>query len=529
MKNLVNLSKIYLKQLLSQTFNSKRKQSKANVFLMMLFISLFVCFGLGYSFYSLGKTFYDANRPQMVLLVGLIASSIFVLFFTVYQQQGVYFKAKDYDFLASLPIKTHTVVFAKFISSYVLSLFYNFLFSLPIFIVYFIFNGISIVGIIYALLSLFLTPSFIVLIGNILTILISLITYKLKNNNIISSVLTLVFVLIIFAFVFMGSNESLLNAFSSNEVSIWIKVLLPNIPFLFYAVTTGSFLQFFWFFLISVSSIGISVLILSLLYKKINNFVLGTGVKHKRKNTKILYKPNKLYLTLIKKEVKTILNSPVYFVNCVMGAILTVVFGILFGVMFKGGEVEMVSIAVAIFSLCNAFAVGVAPPSAISINVEGENLYILKSLPIKFKDIAFSKLSFSILVYLPFILISNILFFSIIQPQDAMLIIISIILQLVGLVVVNIVGLLINLKFPKINWLNMTQAVKQSMSVFIMVIVDFAICLIPLILGIGFIDKIMQAIPLSLFLTICAIFYFLIGVIATILLAKNGEKLYDRI
>ena len=139
MKNLVNLSKIYLKQLLSQTFNSKRKQSKANVFLMMLFISLFVCFGLGYSFYSLGKTFYDANRPQMVLLVGLIASSIFVLFFTVYQQQGVYFKAKDYDFLASLPIKTHTVVFAKFISSYVLSLFYNFLFSLPIFIVYFIF------------------------------------------------------------------------------------------------------------------------------------------------------------------------------------------------------------------------------------------------------------------------------------------------------------------------------------------------------------------------------------------------------
>ena len=91
------------------------------------------------------------------------------------------------------------------------------------------------------------------------------------------------------------------------------------------------------------------------------------------------------------------------------------------------------------------------------------------------------------------------------------------------------VGLLINLKFPKINWLNMTQAVKQSMSVFIMVIVDFAICLIPLILGIGFIDKIMQAIPLSLFLTICAIFYLIIGIIATILLAKNGEKLYDRI
>lgn len=55
--------------------------------------------------------------------IRLIGAGIFVLFFTVYQQQGVYFKTNDYEYLESLPIKKIEIVIAKFVSCYILSFF----------------------------------------------------------------------------------------------------------------------------------------------------------------------------------------------------------------------------------------------------------------------------------------------------------------------------------------------------------------------------------------------------------------------
>lgn len=527
MNNLINLTNIYIRQMFNQTF-SARKKGKFSTLFFTLVIALIVFVGLGYSYYSMGKSFVSLGEPEMILLMGLISASIFVLFFTIYQQQGVYFKTKDYDFLASLPIKTSTIVFAKFLSSYALSLLYNFIFSLPAFVVYFIFNKITAVGIIYSFISLMFTPAFIVLIGNLLTILISLATFKLKNKNIVNSIISLIFSILVILFVVFASNDAITNFFASGEISIWFRVLLPSLPFLFESVVTTSFLPFLFFLLISFASIILSVLFLTLTYKKINNIVLGVNSKSGKKT--VSFKTESVSKALIKKEFRTIVNSPIYFLNTLSGAILSVVFAVVFGIMFKGEDfVEFKSLAVTIFAILMVFMTGVAPTSSVGINVEGENIYILRSLPIKFTTLAFAKILFSILIYLPFYVVSNILFFSILQPTDVWLIAISLVLQLVGIVMSSTLGLLINLKFPKVNWINMTQAIKQSMSVFIVVIIDFAIALVPLLLSTSLAGVIMSAMPLSAYLAILLGIYLIIFIISLVLLKKTGEKLFLKI
>lgn len=88
---------------------------------------------------------------------------------------------------------------------------------------------------------------------------------------------------------------------------------------------------------------------------------------------------------------------------------MTVAISIILALSFKNYE-EIKNVAFAIFTFVNLMMIGTAIPSSVSINVEGEKNYIVKSLPIPFKTIALSKIMFSIVLYLPFVIVSNILF-----------------------------------------------------------------------------------------------------------------------
>ena len=203
MKPLIDLSKIYIKQSFQQ--NNKKKKTSFSLIASLCVIALIVIFGLGFSFYSLANQLATIGQEKMVLIVGSISASMFVLMFTLYQQQGFYYETNDYDFLSSLPIKTSTVVLAKYISSYFLCLFYHTIFILPAFVVYFIFTPISVTAILYSIISLFFSPLYLLLISNVLTIIINLATARLKNKNIINSVFTMLFTLLIIVFVALGN------------------------------------------------------------------------------------------------------------------------------------------------------------------------------------------------------------------------------------------------------------------------------------------------------------------------------------
>src|SRR5699024_10920360 len=104
--------------------------------------------------------------------------------------------------------------------------------------------------------------------------------------------------------------------------------------------------------------------------------------------------------------------------------------------------------------------------NASLISLEGNRLWIIKSLPLKTKDILDSKLLLHIVLCIPPAIIfslAGIYVFSL-DIVDALIVIL---VPVIFIVFEAIFGLLINLWKPKFDWVNETIVVKQSMAVMI--------------------------------------------------------------
>ena len=222
---------------------------------------------------------------------------------TVYDSQNQYYKNKDYDLLASMPIKTWSIITAKYLSSYFVSFFYGFMLAFPAYVIYFIFCPITIPAVIYSIFSFFFIPTFTQIIGSIIAYIISLITSKMSNKRLISNILTIFFTLALIVFIYFANSTLMQNLFA-NGFPLWIKIVLPHIFFLFNALTTGSFLQFLAFLAVTMGFALISILIISIGYKRINSSLTTTSRKNKNKT--LIYSNEKPFSSLIKKVAKDI-------------------------------------------------------------------------------------------------------------------------------------------------------------------------------------------------------------------------------
>lgn len=146
-----------------------------------------------------------------------------------------------------------------------------------------------------------------------------------------------------------------------------------------------------------------------------------------------------------------------------------------------------------------------------------------KSLPVKFRQFIGTKLLFSILINLPFVFASIIIFVSIIScsfDQIVIMILTSIIFVLLS----SMIGILANLKWPKLEWNNEVVAVKQGLSVFVTLILNLILVVITLIPYILFFFEINSVLAFTTYFLISLSFYLIILTICTIILIKKEKK-----
>ena len=97
------------------------------------------------------------------------------------------------------------------------------------------------------------------------------------------------------------------------------------------------------------------------------------------------------------------------------------------------------------------------------ISLEGKTFSILKSLPVKPYTIIKSKVYAALLIIIPFIFIGDIILF-IKFKFDIINIILILIASILLPLISETIGIIINLKYPKMDAKNDTEVVKQSMS-----------------------------------------------------------------
>ncbi len=484
MKQTLNLIKIFFKETLLGMMGGVSKKSGKSVLAVMILIFTIIMAGMGYTFYNMADVLNSLDFAKNILIVGLLAGLIMALMVTLSDAQGSMYKSQDYEMLACLPIKKASIIFAKYFSVYLITLLYFTAVVLPSMVVYFIFCGITVQAVIYLLFALLLTPTFSQLLNCIISWFVNVISSRMKNKTIMRTITTLIITLVVAAMVYL-INSDMLSVVFATEIPLWFKIVFSNIYFLSLAVYTGNFLWFLAFLALSVAFVILGVLVVMIGYQKINT-LLKTS-KRRKKQKQMTFKEKPVFAGLLKKEFSTLLNNTVYCINCLMGPIMSIVGTIVCVVLFKSFiDMQMpnelaVKIALPIYVFGSCMCLGIAPTTSVSISMEGTKFQNLKALPVSFKLIAWSKICLNLLICLPVAFVSALVFVCLVPVGVANAILIVAYL-IIAVVLYTVLGLLLNLRFPRLKWSNETQAAKQGVSMLLTMFIDMFISILPMVL-----------------------------------------------
>ncbi len=526
MKQTIKLSIIYFKEQVISAFAGFSKKAKAKTLPTIILLFLVLSCAIGYSLYNFADMFNLTGNSKYILIVGFFMALIISLMLTLTDTQGVMYRAKDYNLLSSLPIKNVTLITSKFLGAYLTTALYYLIVAIPTFIVYFIFNEVTAFGIIFCIFSVLFMPLFAQFISSVLGFLVNALTAKMKNKNIVRTIFSLVFAISLAVFISLSSSNFMEQMFVGG-LPLWFKIVFSNIYFLFTAITTSSFVYYLYAILVSLGFAVLGILVVMFGYKKINSNLMVTKIKGKP--VPITYSTKTPFTNLFKKEISTFFNSSVYCVNGLMGIIMSIVSVIIALSTFAQFEfntgIQEVFSATAVF--CMAMCLGVAPTTSVTISMEGSKLQNLKSLPIKFKDIVLSKCALNLMITVPVIFI-GVIILSVVLKLSFLLVVLILFYLLFTTLSQTILGLLLNLKFPRLNWTSETQAVKNGASMLLTMALDMLIAMIPMIvffLWFFHSSNLTFTIYMPIMLAIQAVYC----AVLVIVLIKKGEEIYNKI
>jgi ABC-2 type transport system permease protein len=219
------------------------------------------------------------------------------------------------------------------------------------------------------------------------------------------------------------------------------------------------------------------------------------------------------------KEITRLLGSTTYLTNVGFGLILAVALGIvslfvgldkLIATTLQGAPVtvEMVLPALPFFIY---FMTGMVPTTACSPSLEGNNYWILKSSPIKNRDIYLGKILANLYIAVPAQLLGT-LFICISAKASFLTTVTFLLLGVVLCIFSSVFGCACGVRFMRLDWENEIEVIKQGTAVVIYLFPNMIItCL--LLVGSVFLANAVGIIPgtvviMTVYAVLAVIFYF---------------------
>lgn len=550
MRKLITLTRILLKSGLGMTPATKNlngKSKKASSFAGkqgFVIVILLVCFiPIIKSLYDLGQTLYlsfaQIGLPELPIQVIGFMGSFVILFFAIPYVLSVFFLASDLETLLPLPIKPWQIVAAKFIAILVYEYLMLFLFIIPPFVGYGIASSSGILFWLFLIIILILLPIVPLIYASLLGILMMRILKNMKNKEMLTTLGSVLLIFVIMGFNFFinsnrGSTAQLTDIIVQNQHLLEkITIFFPNLYFTSGALAHLNILSLLLFILIVAAFAAVFLFIAEKFYL---GGVLGMSEvtsKHRKMTQKekaIFTHKRDPVTTYALKEFKTLLRTPIYFMNCMLTPLimpLIMIFliglssmsnsnmsgaGALFSNLINSIPTEVLTaiLLVVIFGL--TIMVGSSNlTTSTCISREGQNYFFMKYIPMSYKDQLRAKLLnglfISIAVMLPYTLI-GVPAAIILLHLNPLVFLLCLAINILTLLLVNYAQLWSDLSYPKLIWESEQSAVKQN---FAATITLFGVMILGFLIGAGlFICYTRFHIPVLLL----AVFYILlIGII----------------
>lgn len=514
--------------------SSKKKQSKGmGVFFVILMLYLVAYFTAMFGMFftamigPLTKMGYDSLYFALAALMALAL----IILGSVFTTKVQLYDAKDNELLLALPIPPKYILASRMIMLLIYNLFFEAMVVGPAGVIYCMHAQVSVGGVICFLILFLLLPFFAFAVTSLVGWLIAMLTKNMRNKTMVTMIFSVVFFMVYF-YACTRMNEIIS---SLTTVGITVAENIKNVYPLFWfgnAIVNKNMVHLLLATLCLVVPFAIMYWILSISFIKI--------ATSKKSGPKIVYKEKamkagNIQSALLLNEVRHLGSSSVYMMNACMGLLFMVVAAVML-VVKKDTATQLIAqlqmampgmsqyfplIAICVVSFFFSMVIITAP----SISLEGKRLWIYRSIPVNTMDVINAKVKLHLVISLPVLFLLNIAIVYVLPMNLFDIVCLFVAPSLFTLFCADY-GIISNLKHPRLDWSSEAQAVKQSMSVMLTMLIYFALSMTLAGISIGLVSAGLPTFAVELiFIAICA----LLCLWTRKWLKKKGVKLFEEL
>ena len=546
MSKFISLTKVFIKTNLGE---DKKKAITLAILLIIGFAPILKLFSTATS--NIYDVLKEINEESIILYTGLSATSFAIFIFGIFHVMNTFYFSMDIENLLPLPLRSYEIIGSKLILIVIYEYITEIIFLLPILLKYGMKMNAGFGYYIYGAIIFLINPIVPTIICTILIMVIMRFSNLGKNKDrfkVISGIIALG--------IGIGINLLIQGTFSKDQSKDQIQNMVMGIKNKYIGILSkifpttkagvyslveynniNGFINICLFLLITLLFLGIFIYVAEKLYLKgvvgISETISTRKVIEDTKLHKYTKKRN-IVTSYILKEIKILLRTPIFFMNCILMNFLWPIFFIL-PLAMQGNINEMIQAANKMVQNSNdirliiiiSFSVilfitssnGIA---SSSISREGRNFYFNKFVPLDIKNVFIAKILTAVIIEFVSIL-SILMIIGLVIKIPLTIIMAIVIVSIPAMLFSSLTGMTIDLYYPKLNWDNEQKAVKQNFNIVGNMILNIIIAFIT---AIAFIE-----INLNLITTIFFIVavYSLINILIYKLLKTKGTSIINDI
>ena len=554
MKNkVISLTKVIFKnsfqnmETAKSTNENKNKKSKGMI-ILYIFVFLYLAGIIGVFSNGLIKELMAIKQEQMFLGVILLAIAGFVLIQSIFSAINILYYSKDNEYILPLPIKPSQIIAAKTNVLLITEYFIVAIIGLIPLVIYGVLTSANVLYYISMLIVLIAFPIIPVLISSFLVLIIMSFAKFTKNRNrfqLIATILILIVVCVL-SFTVGDSNttpkELVGMVTKANGLVEILRGAFPTLGMAIDGLTNvnlgNQILNLFLLVFTTVVIYFIYMLVGQNLYLKgaVGNLASGKKTSKKLDEEKA-FKKSTLTKTYVGKEFKTLLRNPVFFMQCVLPAILFPVLMIVLTFAGIKGEqngaptdiasmvTNKTSVYLGMGILCAIqFFLMFIYISATAVSRDGQNAVFMKYIPVPLMK----QVDYKVIPNIVMTIFMNIFTIVMVEYLLKLPVIYILLITIAGImmgILQSYISIIVDLKKPKLEWSSEYAVVKQNMNLMWPAILGLlnitVIIILSVVLG--------KFVSSYILITIITIVYLLLTVAVRNYIQKNVNRLFEKI
>ena len=414
-----------------------------------------------------------------ILAIYTVVTAVIIIMEGSYKASDLLFRPRDNDMLLAMPVKRTTIVLARMIKFYLFEMAYCLIFLLPAVVAYSM-NAETGVGFwAVAVTMLVLVPVIPIAASCVVGLVVAAVAGRFRHKTLLQIILSFAMMFGMVGAVFMVNTETDFDGQNIAAVSeMAAGVYYPAGAFVRLAeeFDVGEYVLFV---AVNLAVVAVAVAVIGRFCFQIIT-KLGTVNRAETRNAKYSFRRRSQTMAMVRKEMTRYFNTPVLLVNTAMGLVFFVVavgltcakFDDITGSLMASVEdfpltvEEMRAVMPGVTCAMVAFASLLTCITATMISLEGRAINVLKALPISGRKVLMTKVLAAMLLIVPVTAAGGV-----VMSLRFQFGVVDAILVLVGVVVMplatELIGILINLKYPRFDADNDAVVVRQSASVMV--------------------------------------------------------------